>query len=90
MPISSLYTYTLSLLTSHHLTSKEGVPVFNAVREPSITGRRLDEFTLRLLGLRGYSIITTTEREYVTRMKENLCYVSLDFELELKVRMNHS
>jgi len=40
---------------------------------------------MRLLRQRGYSLTTSAEKEIVRDIKENLCYVALDPEKELKL-----
>lgn len=72
------------------------VPIFqgfalthNTVRK-NLAGRDLTEYLMKILGQRGYSMTTTAEREIVRDIKENLCFVTSDFEAELKLSMESS
>ncbi|KAK2726859.1 hypothetical protein QYM36_007640 [Artemia franciscana] len=49
----------------------------------SIGDRDLTDYICRVLNKRGYLFTMATKREIVRNIKENLCYVALDFEQEM-------
>jgi actin len=61
----------------------EGHKISHAVRRTMVGGRDLTDRMMSLLTQRGYSFTTTAEREIVRDAKEKLCYVALDYSLEM-------
>ena len=52
-------------------------------------GHDLTDYMLQLLTERGYSLVTSAEREFVREITEQLCYVAPDFEAEMQ-RKSHA
>ena len=60
----------------------QGLPIHHAVNRLDLAGRDLTEGLLGLLIERGQLFATAANKEVVQDIKEQLCYVSLDFERE--------
>lgn len=85
----------IGLLTGVVVDSGDGVthivPVFDGYALPHLTrrldvaGRDVTRYLIKLLLLRGYAFNRTADFETVRQIKEDLCYVGYDLELEQKL-----
>jgi len=92
-----LTLYAQGLLTGVVVDSGDGVthivPVYEGFSLPHLTkrldvaGRDVTRYLIKLLLLRGYAFNRTADFETVRQMKEQLCYVGYDLELEKRLSL---
>lgn len=90
-----LTLYAQGLLTGVVVDSGDGVthvvPVYHGYSLPHLTmrldiaGRDITRYLMKLMTQNGYNFNRTADFETVRQMKESLCYVAYDVELEQKL-----
>jgi actin-related protein 2 len=92
-----LVLYAQGLLTGVVVDSGDGVthivPVYEGYALPHLTkrldvaGRDITRYLIKLLLLRGYAFNRTADFETVRQIKEKLCYIGYDLELEKQLAL---
>jgi actin-related protein len=68
----------------HTIAVYEGYALPHSARSTNIGGRDLTEYAMKILTERGYSFTSTAERDIVQDVKEKLCFVSNEFDVDMK------
>jgi actin-related protein 2 len=92
-----LVLYAQGLLSGVVLDSGDGVthlvPCWDGlvlpllIKRMNVAGRHMTRYMIRLLQLRGYSMNRTADFETVRDLKEKLCYVGYDLDIEKKLAL---
>lgn len=90
-----LVLYAQGLLSGVVVDSGDGVthivPVWEGIVPPTlikrlnVAGRHVTQYLIKLLQLRGYNFNRTADFETVRQIKETLCYVGYDLEVEKRL-----
>ncbi|KAJ5075948.1 actin-10-related [Anaeramoeba ignava] len=62
----------------------EGYAINEAIMRSNLSGRVLTDYLMKMINQKGFSFQTFEEREIIEDIKKKACYVSLDFQEELK------
>lgn len=70
---------------THTIPIYDGYAIDNAINRSDLAGRDVTEYMQRLLEMEGISMLTSSEKEIVRRMKEKYVYCVTDVDAEAKL-----
>lgn len=70
---------------THIVPVYDGFALPHLVRRLDVAGRDITRYLIKLLLLRGYAFNKTADFETVRQLKEKLCYIGYDLEMEHKL-----
>ena len=70
---------------SHTVPIYEGYAIPHAIERIHLAGKDLTDHLQKLLAVRGYSFTTAADLDLVREIKERVCYVTTDFDNEIKM-----
>jgi actin-related protein len=69
---------------THVVVVYDGYSIKHATKRLDLAGRTLTEFMMKHLTEDGYSFKSTAEKEIAKKIKEEVCYVPLDYKAEIE------
>jgi actin-related protein 2 len=73
---------------SHIVPVWEGICPPNLIKRLNVAGRHVTKYLIKLLQVRGYAFNRTADLETVRQIKEKLCYVGYDLEVESRLALD--
>lgn len=73
---------------SHIVPVWEGICPPNLIKRLNVAGRHVTKYLIKLLQVRGYAFNRTADFETVRQIKEKLCYVGYDMEVEARLALD--
>mmetsp|Transcript_10537 Transcript_10537/g.15208 ORF Transcript_10537/g.15208 Transcript_10537/m.15208 type:complete len:387 (-) Transcript_10537:240-1400(-) len=73
---------------SHIVPVWEGICPPNLIKRLNVAGRHVTRYLIKLLQVRGYAFNRTADFETVRQIKEKLCYVGYDMEVESRLALD--
>jgi len=73
---------------THVVPVYDGMAFVHLIKRLDVAGRHVTKYLIKLLQLRGYSFNRVADYETVRQIKEALCYVGYDNELEKKLALD--